>query len=144
MQHPWLLPFLHPLTTGAGAPNIQLTLPPPVGHHHHPHQVHPHHHHHHVHHPHHQMASNAMAGLSLQPMLAAPSGALLLPALQQNAAAAVAAFAAAAAAAAAAASQHQQQQAPGTTSAVFTMAGSPVIMSPFQPRTRLKVASGVY
>jgi len=61
--------------------------------------------------------------------------------LQQNAAAAVAAFAAAAAAAAAAASQHQQQPAPGATSAVFTMAGSPVIMSPFQPRTRLKVAS---
>lgn len=141
MQHPWLLPFIHPLaaaaSTGAGTPTptIQLSLPPPPqpplhhAHHHHPHHIHPHHHHH-------------LAGLSIQPMLSAPSGALLLPALQQNAAAAVAAFAAAAAAAAAAATQHQQHQpAPGSVAAAaFSMAGSPVMMAPFQQRARLKVS----
>ena len=127
MQHPWLLPFLHPLTT---APPIQLTLPPPPHQpHHHPH--HPHHvqqPHPHAHHHPHQLPSTSM-GLTLQPMLT-PSGALLLPALQQNAAAAVAAFAAAAAAAA-----HQQ----GSAAAAYSMANTPVLMAPFQQRSRLKV-----
>ncbi|XP_046641572.1 RNA pseudouridylate synthase domain-containing protein 2-like [Daphnia pulicaria] len=153
MQHPWLLPFLHPLTT---APPIQLTLPPPQHQpHHHPHH-HPHQHHHHPHahhiqqqpqqqpHPHahhvhhhaaaHQLPSTSM-GLTLQPMLT-PSGALLLPALQQNAAAAVAAFAAAAHQLAA----HQQGSAVAAYSAMAAT-NSPVLMAPFQPqRSRLKVS----
>uniref|UniRef100_A0A0P5H1X9 Pseudouridylate synthase RPUSD2 n=1 Tax=Daphnia magna TaxID=35525 RepID=A0A0P5H1X9_9CRUS len=156
MQHPWLLPFLHPLTT---APPIQLTLPPPPHQpHHHPHH-HPHQHHHHHHHPHHhvqqqqpqqqphphvhhahhhaaahQLPSTSI-GLTLQPMLTT-SGALLLPALQQNAAAAVAAFAAAAHQLAA----HQQGSAVAAYSAMAAT-NSPVLMAPFQPqRSRLKVS----